>query len=136
MIKCQLFPDKEFSTKEELFLELKNNEKLLIEEKQAQIYKGFEKSIAAGFMDVDESATKGIDGAKDDYIYAIISTTKFYDSHGDVHFDGCFGKTAKEQQGKVHYALDHELKYDSIIAWKEDVKMLVRKVDWSLVNKS
>lgn len=136
MIKCHLFPEKEFATKEELFYELKTNEKRLIELKQSQVYKGCEKDSTGSFIHIADSTVKGIDGAKEDCIYPIISTTKFYDSHGDVHFDGCFGKTVKDQQGKVNYALDHELKYDSIIAWKEDVRMFVQKVDWSLVNKS
>jgi hypothetical protein len=45
-------------------------------------------------------------------------------------------KTAKEQQGKVVYALDHELKYDSIIAWQKDVRMFIAKMGWAVVGKS
>jgi hypothetical protein len=34
------------------------------------------------------------------------------------------------------YALDHELKWDSILAWQKDVKMFTANVDWSIVGKS
>jgi hypothetical protein len=59
----------------------------------------------------------------------------FFDTHKDVHFDGCFKKTVKEQQGKVQYCLDHKLEWHSVIAWKEDVKMFTANIPWGMVGK-
>ncbi len=138
MIKAIEFPNKTFATKEDLFRELKANEKRIIELKKAQIYKSCEKGQIS-FLNFNKSlgdATKSIVGAKEGYIYPIISTTKYFDSHGDVHFDGCFTKTSKDQQGNICYALDHEVKFSTVIAWKENVKMFVQNIDWSLVGKN
>ncbi len=138
IIKAIEFPNKNFTTKEELFSELKKNESELIELKKSNVYKSHEKGQFS-FLNADKftgDTTKGIFNAKENYIYPIISTTKYLDSHMDVHFNGCFSKTVKEQQGKVMYALDHELKWDSIIAWQKDVKMFNTYIDWSLVGKN
>jgi hypothetical protein len=137
MIKAIEFPGRSFATKAELFRELKANETKLIGLKKSAVYKSHEKGQFT-FLNAEKlfgSAKAGFN-AKEGYIYPIISTTKYMDSHMDVHFDGCFGKTAKEQQGKVYYALDHELKWDSILAWQKDVNMFISNIDWSLVGKS
>jgi len=137
MIKCIEFPDKTFESKEEMFDALIKNEKLIIAEKCAKIYNESSVSLknAIDFVCDDENI-KSYDGFKKGFIYPIISTTRFFDSHKDVHFDGCFTKTVKDQQGKVHYCLDHELRYDSIIAWDWAIKMVVKDIPWSMVNKS
>jgi len=137
MIKAIEFPNKTFSTKEDLFFELKKNESKLIALKTSEVYKSHEKGQFS-FLNLDKSEdlTKGLYGAKPNCIYPIISTTNYMDSHKDVHFNGSMTKTAKEQNGKVVYALDHELKFDSIIAWQKDVNMFVRQIDWSLVGKN
>ncbi len=137
IIKAIEFPNKSFTTKEELFSELKKNEEKLISLKKSQVYKSHEKGQFS-FLNCDKihGSTKGVDFAKDGFIYPIISTTNYMDSHKDVHFAGSMNKTAKEQNGKVVYALDHELKWDSIIAWQKDVNMFVTTVDWSVVGKN
>ena len=136
MIKAIEFPNKTFATKQDLFNELKKNEDKLISLKKAQIYKSHEKGQIS-FLNADKlkgSDKAGFD-AKEGFIYPIISTTKYMDSHKDVHFNNCFTKTVTEQQGNVCYALDHELKWDSILAWQKDVKMFVTEIDWSMVGK-
>lgn len=139
VFKCIEFPDKEFATKEEMFLHLKANEEKIIGLKKAQVYKSCEKS-AISFINLDiEKATEAVKASfamKQGFIYPVISTTKYIDSHRDVHFDGSMNHTARDQQGKVMYALDHELKFDSILAWPSDVKMFIANVDWALVGKN
>ena len=135
MIKCVEFPNKTFATKEEMFDALVKNQDKIIDIKKAQIYKSIEKGLISVLTANDDETVKTIFGAKSECVYPIVSTTRFYDSHKDVHFDGCFKKTVKDQQGTVHYALDHDLKWDSIVAWKEDVRMFVSKVDWGTVGK-
>ncbi len=139
MIKCIEFPDQEFATKEAMYAELKRNESKLISLKKAQIYKSCEKSQIS-FLNLDISKITGAEKAnfdvKEGFIYPVISTTRYRDSHKDVHFDGCFNRTKNDQQGKVYYALDHDLKWASIIAWPKDVKMFVTPLDWYLVGKN
>jgi hypothetical protein len=72
---------------------------------------------------------------KEDYIYPVINTTRYLDMHDDAHFDGIWNKSVKEQNGKIFYVTDHETKIDSIIAWPEDVNVMVKSVPWSFVGK-
>jgi hypothetical protein len=136
MIKCIEFPNKTFATKEEMFDALVKNQDKIIDIKKAQIYKSIDKGLISVLTANDDDIVKSDFSTKSDCVYPIVSTTRFYDSHKDVHFDGCFKKTVKDQQGTVHYALDHDVKWDSIVAWKEDVRMFVAKIDWSTVGKS
>lgn len=137
MIKAIEFPNKVFATKEDLFLELKKNESKLIDLKKSSVYKSHEKGQFS-FLNMDKTfgCSKANFNSKSGYIYPIISTTGYMDSHKDVHFNGSMNKTAREQQGKVLYALDHELKWDSILAWQKDVKMFVANIDWQMVGKN
>ena len=137
MIKAIEFPNLNFASKEDLFTHLKKNEDKLISLKKAQVYKSHEKGQLS-FVNCNKinNANKSLFEAKEGYIYPIISTTNYMDSHGDVHFKGSMNKTASEQQGKVVYALDHELKYNSILAWQKDVRMFISELDWSIVGKT
>lgn len=139
IFKCIEFPGSEFATKEDMFKALKANEDKLISLKKAHIYKSCDKHQVS-FLNVDmakvSATVKANFEIKEGYIYPVISTTRYCDSHKDVHFDNCFNRTVKHQQGKVYYALDHELKWNSILAWQKDVRMFVTPLDWSLVGKS
>lgn len=136
MIKNVLFPNKKFSSKEDLFKELKANENKIIDLKKSAIQDSCNKG-QLGLLTLDKiDLTDTKFDVKKGFIYPIISTTNYLDSHDDVHFKGCFDKTVDDQQGKVHYTSDHILQLANIIAWKTDVKMFVKEVDWSLVGKS
>lgn len=141
MIKSKYFPDKVFKSKDELFAMLKEHEDNIIEFKKAHIYKGVDKGLCFGNADAILSkldVTKSHIGfeAKENYIYPIVSTTRYMDSHDDVHFDGCFGKTVKDQQGKVYYCADHDLSLKGIIAQRKNVSMFVASIPWAFVGKS
>lgn len=131
-------PDKTFDTQEELFAALKENEEKIISIKKANIYEAHKKAQLS-FLNLDVSKLNDSQKAdfktKEGYIYPVISTTRFLDSHKDVHIDGCFSRTVKDQQGKVFYALDHELKWNSIISYPKDVRMFVADIPWGLVGK-
>lgn len=137
--KCIEFPDKEFASKEEMFIHLKANEEKIIGLKKAKIYKSCEKAqISFLNLDVVKLTEQGKAGfeVKEDYIYPVISTTNYMDSHKDCHFPNCFTKTVGEQQGKVYYALDHKLEWSSIAAWPKDVQMFVSPIPWNMVGKN
>lgn len=136
MYKCIYFPDKEIATKEAMFKHLRENEKAIIAIKKASIQKSCEKGgIESGlFLDKDISATKGIH-LKDGFIYPVINTTLYRDSHKDVHLNGIWNKSQKEQNGKVYYVLNHKLEIGQIISWPEDVNVMVKSVPWSFLGK-
>lgn len=137
MIKSATFPDREFATKEELFKELKLNEKKLIDLKKATIQKSAEKGQLSTFelLKNDESIKEYID-AKDNYIFAVINTTKYLDSHDDVHMNGIWNKSVNEQQGKIFYIADHSLKINDVVAWNSDVEIMVKSLPFSFLGKS
>jgi len=91
----------EFETKAEMFKALKANEKLLIKQKKGNVYKSAEKGQIApiNVLKKLDDTTKSVLNLKEDYIYPVINTTRYLDSHDDVHFDGLWKKSIQEQQG-------------------------------------
>lgn len=137
MIKSSQFPDKTFASKDELFAELRANADKIIKCKTSEIYKSIEKGVHFnGFITrVNDTESKAGPHMKDGYCYPVINTTKYLDSHDDVHLDGIWNKSAKEQNGKLFYVADHEIKTNTIIAWPDDVNVMVKSVPWSWVGK-
>lgn len=140
MIKSVIFPNIDFESKEHLFKAIFDNQEKIIGIKKAQIHKGCEKGQLS-YLNLDAEKVNNTEKnigfeAKEKHIYPVISTTRFFDSHKDVHFDGSMTKTSEEQQGKVFYALDHTLTYDNILSWQENVKMFIADIPWGLVGKS
>lgn len=143
MITCKYFPEKKFANKQELFAELRANVKKIIAVKTSEIYDSHKKGVVdvsfiseEQFSKINNETFKTGPQMKDGFIYPIINTTRYMDSHDDVHFDGTFTRSAKEQNGKLYYVADHEIKIGSIIAWPEDVNVMMKQIPWSFVNKS
>lgn len=136
MITCKEFPDQQFTTKEELFAELRLNADKIIALKRATVQKSFEKGAGfSGFLNKSTTTDKAGPHMKENHVYAVINTTKYMDSHSDVHFDGIWSKSAREQNGKVFYVTDHKTEVNNVIAWPEDVNIMVKSVPWSFVGK-
>lgn len=139
MIVVKEFPNKEFATKEELFAELKANKSVFIAQKKAEIYKSGEKGQA---ITVKSDAIKKLSDTNkeikfdDNYYYFAVNSANFLDSHSDMHIDGNWNKTVKEQQGQVYLVFDHSLKRGDIIAMREDIEMFTAQVPWSLLGKN
>lgn len=135
MIEC-IELNQAFETKEAMYAELVKKEKSVIDLKRAAIQKSAEKGQLSVFnlFKVTEE-TKSLLGLKEGYIYPVINTTKYLDSHGDVHENGIWDKSAKEQKGGIYYVADHELKTRSVIAWPGDVNVMIKTVPWSFVGK-
>jgi hypothetical protein len=115
--------DKEFATKEEMFAEVKANKENIIAFKKSIVYK----SIDKGQLSVNKAlivATKGII-TKENFIYPVINTTNFLDSHLDLHQKGIWSRSSKDQQGKIRYSLDHSTKVADVIAYPKDVNIQV-----------
>lgn len=125
--------NKEFESKAKMFTELKANRDLLLKAKKSEI-----KCKRNDFNLIPDvgNIVKSIEKMDDNYIYPVISNTNYMDSHNDVHLNGSMTKTAQEQNGKVFYLADHEMRVGSIIATPKNVEMQLKEMDWSGLGKS
>lgn len=140
MIYCKELKQ-EFETKDDLFKALAENEKLIVDAKKAQIYKSIDKGlqIVTDQKGIEKALTseenKGLK-FDDNYYYFVVNSSNILDSHNDMHVDGNWKKTVKEQQGKVYLVFDHTLKRSEIIAMQKDIEMLTAKIPFSLLGKN
>jgi hypothetical protein len=138
MIKSNCFPDKKFSTKEELFKELRENSEIMIESKKSLIQKSCDKGISVTCKSLDLlKFTDQLKGIKidDNFYYIAVNSTRILDSHDDLHLDGIWKKSIKDQQGKNYLVLDHELTIKSVVVRKEHVEIFTAKIPFSLIGK-
>lgn len=136
MIQCKAL-NKEFSTKEELFKELKANESKIIAVKKAQVFKSAEKgqlSISGAYLK-DEEVSKADINAEKGFVYPVINTTWYMDGHNDVHKSGLWKKTLKDNVGKIFYVSGHKFDVDNVITWPEDVEVFTKEISWKSVGK-
>lgn len=139
MIYCKEL-NKSFDNKQGLFKALKLCKKDIISGKKSEIYKSCEKdpkiAVKANKLDISkvEGATKGLFSDKD-YHYIAVNTTKILDSHGDLHVNGIWNKTAKEQNRKNALVDTHEMSLKTTIARRKDVEMFVADIPFSMIGK-
>lgn len=131
--------NKEFTDKEVMFNELYNSKDIIIESKKAQIIKSIDKGST--IVSNQEAIQKAFETDKaikfdNDYYYFVVNSANILDSHGDVHVDGNWKKTVKEQQGKVYLVFDHKLERSEIIAMRKDIELLTANVPFSLLGKN
>lgn len=138
MYKSHYIKDKTFSTKEELFVELRKNKDVIIDSKKSEIYKSCDKGQTTSFKNVD--FVKFIDQTKafkvdDNYYYFAVNSTWILDSHEDLHVDGIWNQSVKMNQGKNYLIEDHDLEISKVIARKEHIEMFTAKVPFSMIGK-
>jgi len=131
--------NKDFKTKEELFKYIRENKSVLIDAKKSEIYKSIDKGIAVTsnqktIAKIAET-TKSFD-IDNDYYYFVVNSSNILDSHGDMHIEGNWEKSAKEQQGKTYLVFDHQLKRSEIIAMKKDVDMFTANIPFTAIGKN
>jgi len=132
MIVVKEFPDKEFTSKEDLFKALRENKSILIAQKK-MITKESDSTIH--YVEIEklekESTNKeetiSISDTSKLKAKLAINTTNLMDSHSDVHFDGTWNKSAKEQKN-VLLLQEHQMKFNSIIS--DNVQVSVKKMTW------
>ncbi len=138
MIYCKEL-NENFDDKKSLFEALIKNKDEIINLKKAQIQKSFEKGtgLPAKFLDITRLAenTKGLD-IDNDFYYVAVNSTRVLDSHEDLHLDGIWNKTVKEQQGKNYLVLDHKLEIYQTAVRKENIEMITAIIPFSMVGKS
>jgi hypothetical protein len=133
--------NKSFENKDDLFKALFENEKLIIDAKKSEIYKSIDKGsqIVSSQNEIKKALeTETNKGIKfdDDYYYFVVNSANILDSHNDMHVDGNWNKSVKDQQGKTYLVFDHSLKRGDIIAMAKDIEMFTAKVPFSLLGKS
>jgi hypothetical protein len=62
-------------------------------------------------------------------VKAIINTTKWMDSHLDVHFDGLWKKNLQENKMQMHLQ-EHSMLFKDIISDGEDLRVSAKKMTW------
>lgn len=138
MIVCKDL-DRSFETKEELFKALKENKEELIYLKKSRIQKSYEKNVGVRVKFIDPNKLTEHNKEltlDDDFYYIAVNTTKVLDSHNDLHLDGIWNKTVKEQQGRNYLVLDHDLSIKSTVVRKEDIEMFLADVPFSMIGKT
>lgn len=119
--------NKHFDSQEAMFAELAKEESKLVELKKADIKEA--DSVSVLFLKEQESE-KSLSFVKEGYVYPVINTTNFLDSHGDVHFPNLWNKTLKDKVNKIFYVLEHRLSIDNVIAFPNAVKAFVKTMTW------
>jgi len=136
VIKSRYFADKSFATKEDLFAEMRKSHGDLIAFKKAEIQKSCDKgiSVTCRMLKVSDNVKSlNIDPA---YYYIAVNSTWVLDSHEDLHVDGIWNKSVKEQQGHNYLVCDHELSIANTAVKKEHIEMLVVDMPFALIGKA
>ena len=129
MIQVREFPNKEFDSKEDLFKALVENKKELISIKKS-ITKNAD-AVSYGYIETIKSgANKAIASAdlpQELSVKVVINTTNFLDSHGDVHIDGIWNKSVKDNKSFLHLQ-EHDRSFDKIIT--DNAKASIQSMTW------
>lgn len=127
---------KDFATKKEMFHALKEAKDEIIGLKKGTIKESDPvafniKSTAVTKAD-NESTTLSVG----DTIYPVINTTNYLDSHGDVHIDGIWDLSVKDQKNKIYYIINHDLEIGKVIGYPRDVEIMVKEMTWTELGLS
>jgi hypothetical protein len=122
-------------TQKEVFAWLKENEDDILYAKKSEFKTMDFQAPSILQTDAPLETYKGISkGAEDSdpteiKVRAIINTTMVRDSHKDVHINGIWNKSLKENT-RIKFLQEHKMTFDSVIADKDDLKAFTKKYDW------
>lgn len=134
MIQIQEFQDKQFETQEQVFKALKENKVNLISlkkstEKKADalsvFYSNETEKTVNNIVTKDENV--GENNPDELTVKVVMNTTNFLDSHGDVHIDGIWNKTVKDNPTFLHLQ-EHNRKFEDIIS--DDATASLKTISW------
>lgn len=138
MIVCKEL-NTSFETKEELFKALKQNKSKIISEKKSKSFNSIDKDVCVSVKPLDVSKIEGSsfkEEMDDKYYYIVVNTTKILDSHNDLHVNGIWNKSAKEQNRKNALLDSHIDTLSTTLAKREDVEIMVKEIPFSLLGYS
>ena len=122
---------KDFATKKEMFTAIKAAEKEIIGLKKAAVKYSDPLSYHLKSTGTTKDDSQTVTLAVGDTIYPIINTTNYLDSHGDVHLDGIWDLSIKDQKNKLYYIINHDLEIGKVIGYPRDVEASVKTMQWS-----
>lgn len=132
MIKVLEFPNKEFQSKEELFKALIDNKKELVLIKKSATKNA--DAVSFGYLDTSikidtnkEDVQSQMQNPESLNVKVVINTTNFLDSHGDVHVNGIWNKSVKDNVSFLHLQ-EHEREFDKVIT--DSAKGYVQSMQW------
>lgn len=126
-----------FSNQKEMFALLKKHKRELIDSKKLSI----KTTDPIQYTLNEDEEKKSISTEKrlpsyGDHVFPVINTTNWIDSHKDLHLNGIWDKSAKEQDKKVYYIVNHDLSIGKVIAYPENVEIMVKTMSWSKLGVS
>lgn len=127
MITCKELNQK-FTTKTEMFRELVARKSEMIDLKKSAIK--YTDGTAGTLAVAQKAAGQARALQIGDTISNVINTTLWLDSHNDLHVNGIWNQTVKQQQGKVYHVINHDLSVGTVIGYPADVTLEVRKMTW------
>lgn len=121
-----------FKTKDDLFNFLIKNKQILINEKKINmkkadsVYSSYSYNFTKSFSNKEEENNKNLEI---DVIIpkCVINTTGILDSHNDVHIEGIWKKSIKEQKNLM-LIQEHVMKFDHIIS--DNVNAYSEIINW------
>ena len=132
MIKVLEFPNKEFQSKDELFKALIDNKKELVSIKKSATKNA--DAVSFGYLDTSikidtnkEDVQSQMQNPESLNVKVVINTTNFLDSHGDVHINGIWNKSVKDNVSFLHLQ-EHEREFDKVIT--DSAKGYVQSMQW------
>lgn len=133
MITCKEFPDREFTSKEEMLKALADNRVHLVSLKKSAIKEsdGFNFGYVDSVTDKEEvvkANTPVIDpNVSELKVKVVMNTTNLLDSHGDVHIKDIWKRTLSHQDRKLHLQ-EHKREFDKVIT--DNAFAYTKTVSW------
>jgi hypothetical protein len=121
-----IYGEKEFDTRDEMFAFIRENKRALKAAKKAQVKRADAVTMAP--MEQQPDVIKS-DAASDGrfQLSVVINTTKVMDSHSDVHIDGLWKKSLKEQK-YTPLLKSHSWDFEDVIT--DEVKATAETMTW------
>lgn len=91
---------------------------------------GSETKAYAGKQLVQKAKTIDPETVDSLQVESVINTTLLMDSHDDVHINGIWKKTLRENKG-FYFLQEHKMQFDKVIADPEQVKASAQLLAWS-----
>jgi len=130
MIVCKEFPDREFSSQEELFKALKENKPSLVALKKSTE----KRADAVSYVNSETSnliANKEENGTTTEIdklqVKVVINTTNFIDSHNDLHINGIWNRSVSNKKEFLHLQ-EHNRDFDKVIS--DNAKGYIESISW------
>jgi hypothetical protein len=125
-----LYANKTFENQKEFHKFLIDNKKILIAQKKAVVkhsdWCGYTYTVP---VDNIEKTEKREDNDNEIYKGLVMNTTNYMDGHDDVHIDGLWNKTLKENRN-LFLLQEHEMSFEKTIADSEDINAFTKIMQW------